>query len=884
MRILIIFLFVFFELSTSAQLKKDSLYVVFNNNNNSDSIRLDALNKLAFNVFIGKNPDSTIFYSYILLDSALAWDQKKFQADAKNNLGVANNLKGNQNVALSFFNESLNLCKQIGYESGLANVYGNLGIVHRYRGEYEKALENYNYAYEIFQKRGSKSGIARTLNNMANIYYLTGDYNKALNYNLKSLFHKTEINDRKGIISSLNNIGQVYFIYADFVKAEEYFQRSLDLANQLEDRSGIVNATSNIANIYYEKGDYKRALEMHSTLYEQAVINGDQFSIAMALFNIAKDHVYLGNADTSIVLAKQSLEIAQKIHSPESIRAAARTLLHAYFLKEDFNQSNFYVEMLLNELTTGFKLNFPILSENEQKLYSKTLSHDYNYFYSYAMRVHENSPAASGLVYNQALIRKGLLLKSSTALRFSVMNSSDSLLIQNYAEWIKLKQELVAAYNRGDSTNVIEEKADQLEKDMIKRSDVFSAFRLNESVNWQTIQNYLKADEAAIEFITYRDKIKDNTQYYCASVLTSNCTYPYLVQLCSDAQLTNLIGNTQGNDERFIRKLYGTKAEPNQELYELIWKPLEKHLEGVKTVHISPVGNLHRLSFSAIADEQNILLCQRYNLNVKSGSAQILNEEKFEFTTTEPVQLYGGIDYEQSNSGNEIWQYLAGTQLETESISRILHRKKFKTITYTGNDASEGTFKREGQKASVIHIATHGFFYPDPQIILNDMNEDSVANSDLTFRGANYSYNAIVTNTNPMMRSGLVFAGANKIWSENLNSNSSSDDGVLTAQEVITMDLRKTGLVVLSACESGLGDVDMFDGVYGLQRAFKIAGARYLLISLWKVPDKETAEFMQTFYHYLIKTKSPQMAFLTTQREMRQKYDPYYWAAFTLIE
>ena len=132
------------------------------------------------------------------------------------------------------------------------------------------------------------------------------------------------------------------------------------------------------------------------------------------------------------------------------------------------------------------------------------------------------------------------------------------------------------------------------------------------------------------------------------------------------------------------------------------------------------------------------------------------------------------------------------------------------------------------------------------------------------------------------MRSGLVLAGANNVWYESVAGN--DNDGILTAQEVSELDMAKTRLIVLSACETALGDIKGSEGVYGLQRAFKMAGAKFIIMSLWQVPDKETVEFMETFYSKLLKIKEIKMAFSETQKEMRQKYDPYFWAAFVLIE
>jgi CHAT domain-containing protein len=155
---------------------------------------------------------------------------------------------------------------------------------------------------------------------------------------------------------------------------------------------------------------------------------------------------------------------------------------------------------------------------------------------------------------------------------------------------------------------------------------------------------------------------------------------------------------------------------------------------------------------------------------------------------------------------------------------------------------------------------------------------------NIAFRGTTRAYGvtSFVNNENPLMRSGLVLAGANDVWVA--TEKDESDDGVLTAQEVTQIDMRKSDLVVLSACETGLGDIKGSEGVYGLQRALKMAGVKNIIMSLWEIPDRETVEFMDYFYTCLLETRDIREAFYKSQKEMRMKYDPYFWGAFVLTE
>ena len=266
-----------------------------------------------------------------------------------------------------------------------------------------------------------------------------------------------------------------------------------------------------------------------------------------------------------------------------------------------------------------------------------------------------------------------------------------------------------------------------------------------------------------------------------------------------------------------------------------------------------------------------------------STTANISSGNKLVVDGNMTVGLFGGIRYSTVPNTKETWNYLKGTLDETLMIDNLLKSTFQQVETLTDSMATEIMFKALAPESNLLHIATHGFFFPDPKEI-QLMIEATKEEGTVKFRGGSPTFGMtnFVQNQNPLMRSGLVFAGVNDFWSGAKSAN--DDDGVLTALEVINIDLRKNKLVVMSACETGLGDIAGSEGVYGLQRAFKMAGTSFLIMSLWQVPDAETSEFMQTFYTLLIQEKDLQKAFTQTQIEMRQKYDPYFWAAFVLLE
>lgn len=232
---------------------------------------------------------------------------------------------------------------------------------------------------------------------------------------------------------------------------------------------------------------------------------------------------------------------------------------------------------------------------------------------------------------------------------------------------------------------------------------------------------------------------------------------------------------------------------------------------------------------------------------------------------------------EDLNRGGESWNYLHGTLEEVNNIQKIAKDKNISTLYFTGNDALEENFKLLNGNASpsILHISTHGFFFPDPEQKKEDLERMRITGEDK---------NVFKLSDNPLNRAELLFAGANHTW-KGENASENLEDGILTVYEASQIYLPNTKLVVLSACETGLGDIKGSEGVFGLQRAFKAAGAEYLMMSLWKVPDKETAEFMEEFYKELFKTNAIENSYKTAQDFMKEKYpdEPYKWAAFVLV-
>jgi CHAT domain-containing protein/tetratricopeptide (TPR) repeat protein len=780
-------------------------------------------------------------------------------------------------------------CKEIYIEIddsiGIANSLDYIGNIYLIKGESAKALEYLSKALEIREKINDKLGTGASLISIGSIYMEHGDYRTAFVEFERALKLHDEVSFTSGVSISLNNLGIIQSFFGSYESALTYFQRSFKIKEVIGDKQGKGKSLSQIGMISLHIQDYSNALDYFQQSLSLFTEVGDKRGIAGSMCNIGSVFRLMGNYEEALNYFNQSLVIAKEIGSMHEKKSALEGLFYTRVSQGNLDEAENSILEIIAMLRNDVRINFPILPEKKKELYFSTMSEDFMNLYAFAnIRKNEN-PSITEIAYNNALKLKGLLLKSNTAMREAILTSGDRLLIEEYNSWIHLKIQIAEQYAMNGETDSLEQIANEVEKEMIKKSNIFSEFSKSKDVEWKNVQEKLHPGEAAIEYIFFNSEIGNNDAqiYYAALVITADSKYPKMIDLCTANEIENLIGTTHANNLRYVEGLYGTQQKPNHDLYKLIWEPIEKELTGVNTIYMSASGLLHKISFSALCNEKNEFLCDKYKLSYLNSTSQLTLSKPFELSNNSVASLFGGVKYNTEKTESIIWTYLPGTLSEIDSI-HLKIKDKIEVNYFSKEQASEENFKEIASQSNFIHIASHGFFYPDPELVQKEVYKYE-HEENVEFRGGdgvNYGVWSFVINKNPLMRSGLVLAGANDVWQR--SAMEEGEDGILTAQEVSNLDLRNTKLVVLSACETGLGDIKGSEGVYGLQRAFKMAGAEYLIMSLWQVPDKETAEFMELFYKNLVKVKDIPKAFGQTQMTMRKKYDPYYWAAFTLIE
>ena len=529
---------------------------------------------------------------------------------------------------------------------------------------------------------------------------------------------------------------------------------------------------------------------------------------------------------------------------------------------------------------------FTFMSGEERAIYWKHFEH---YLPIVNLFIYENRQLDYfGTIYDNILEAKGLLLRSTNAIRDAILTSDNDSDKLDFARICQLKQQLLIE-TKDTVRSALAKEIEGIDKRLTKHVNAYADFIMAQPIRWENVRDVLSNNDIAIEFYNIPlvwglDSIQAMTgePRYCAVILRKGYKFPHIIPLCKECQLEKLDN----------ADLYETDI-----VYNLIWKPLEKELNGVKNIYFAADRELHKIGIEYAPMEDGKNIGDQYNIH-RLSSTRVLAENRSPSKSDNAV-LYGGLKYDmekedlisESRSGEYHpisasraftdenlrygVKYLPGTLKEVEDISQSFTNPRI----ITDINGTEESFKSlAGTPIDIIHLATHGFFWSD---------EDAQKRDYVLFLKNNKSQQS--SEDNALLRSGLFFSGANVgLMGDPLPDD--VEDGVLTALELSNMNLGNVDMVVMSACESGLGETSG-EGVFGLQRGFKLAGANTLLMSLWKVDDTATQLLMTEFYRNYLSGKSKQESLRLAQQYLRnysdgeEDYsDPKYWAAFILLD
>ncbi|MBS1584500.1 MAG: CHAT domain-containing protein [Bacteroidetes bacterium] len=812
-----------------------------------------------------------------------------YYAQVSSNVATYYQAVGNFALSKLYFDSSINLLiseqneglKLAELQNDLAKLYIDQGML----SEAQRLLEK---AFPIIMK--STSAISQlklsALDHRAELYYRMGYYNLAWDDAKSSLELKHQVGNINpySYILSLTLMGYIRIKTLDYEGAEEYFAAAVDTAFRSNDQNYPACIVA-LSDCYRLEKKYGNAIKlMNEGLYKWENSDLPQDQVYATLVN-DKARLYrdIGNFPEAVQLYQKSLSIWEKtIGIDHPFYATGLTnLAEVYISMKNYKAAE---ESLLKASTITLKYvnkNFIYMSADEKLHWLDRNSTIFSIFPLLLDQDSTASPSIKTAFFDLSVAVRNMVLTDETSKMKRLYTSSDLETREKFDRLQQIrdrlaKQSFLSTHVSEITTDSLQQLSNQLEKEL--NFQVQSAINQSSSfpIGFADIRNSLLPNEVAVEFLNYRiydGSWKDSIRYG-AFIVRSDMPYPSYVSVCSENDIMNLIapeGRWQ-TDMVSIRQFF--KSDRPAKIYKLIFGPIQNMISSAHQLDLSMAGLLNYIPINALPISGDSILIDKYQLLTVSN-LRLLTDRRHEKPIINPktdIVLFGDVDFGQV-ADSAIKTHLPlprleGTKEEIEAIDSIAQIRHIRSVKLTDTAANETAFKNlKGNSPTIIHLATHCFFLPSKQ-----RSKETVGALDIDFHA----------DDNPLFRSCIFLAGSNLVWTGGIPI-AEKDDGILSAYEISQLDLSRTKLIVLSACESGLGDIKGEEGVFGLQRSLKCAGVENMIVSLWKVPDIQTTRMMILFYENLAKGDNIEEAFEKVQRMMRKEDSPYYWAAFTLV-
>ena len=836
-----------------------------------------------------------------------------------------------------------------------ATSLNNLAVDYSHLGDYNKAVELGTMAMEIQRKTLGENhpDYATSLSNLASSYSSLGNYNKAIELGTQAINirKKTLGENHPDYATSLSNLASLYSDLGDYNKAIEIGTKATDIHKHAlgENHPNYANSLNNLANYYNYLGNYNKAIEIRiqAMNIRKEALGESHPDYAMSLNCLASDYSSLGDDNKAVELGTKAMEIQRKTlgeNHPEY--ATSLNNLADYYA--DLGNYNKAIEVgtqamnirkealgeehpdyasslsnlaLYNYRCRNYQEAYRLLSKSirtrkhivlsmfkgatnrtRQTFWNKNNA-EFEYFPSICLKAHDQE--RNGELYDySALFTKGLLLTAETNARDVVLESGDTALVKLFDALQSVHIMLNKQYEkpiaeRTLNCDSLENVAELMERELIKSSKAYGDFTRSLTITWKDVKNELADGDVAIEFIS-TPFLDNDSVMYIALALKKGYPEPKLIPLF---------------EEKTLKELSNDNPNDAQQLFHLVWNPLLSELEGTRNVYFSPSGALYNIGIENLPISAAERMSDRFNM-YRLSSTRLLALHPHS-TSERKAALFGGLDYEMSpqdvasnNLKNAYHsEFIAQNRdasadfmerggfgalpfslKEVKSASKLLEANGYECHLFEGKDGTEEAFKSlSGKKVKVVHLSTHGAFVPKKEA------KNTKQKNNFRFIRFDDAAPQAQEEDQSLTRSFLVMAGGNML--KNYDSIPEGiDDGILTAQEIAHTDLRGCDLVVLSACETALGDITN-EGVMGLQRGFKKAGANTILMSLWKVDDQASSLLLTKFYENLLSKKMPKIDALKKAQDYVRNYeievegkkekifsDPKFWTSFILLD
>jgi CHAT domain-containing protein/Tfp pilus assembly protein PilF len=769
-----------------------------------------------------------------------------------------------------------------------------LGGLYNSFGDYEKAEIKLKRALEINKKLGDRDSTqyAASLGLLAKVYMNKGEYRQAEPFAKGALKIREQVQggDDFMVSTSLNTLGEIYLYLHEFNKAEPLLLRAIEIRKKHDNAHSLVISLNNLCRLHYNAGYYESAEQLGNTTLE------------LGEFSLGKNHPHL--AETLNLLGK--------------ITAAEGRFQEAF----QYMQRAQDIDFESIDYMKGFT------SEAQKLKFMQKSQEDLHVFLTLILKKLPDSPEALREGMNTVLRRKGIILDVQKQFQRTLLTGGEWT-IANFNRLSEVRSHLTRLAFSGPG----QKNLDAYRKEINRLRDEKEKLEIQLSSNNQSYMVYLKKADANCENVAARlqedgnsalvelvkvnlfnfagksDRLWDGDHYF-AFILTADNPFDLrMVDLGSAdtvdsliSQLKKMIFQIRHNENNKVTLLASR-------LYNTVFSPIQKELGHRRQIYLSPDGNLNLIPFEIFYNPDTGFLIEEYTFNYvssgrdmlgygeakkKGSKTLLLGDPDFDMKTGKKVSVV------EKTAKSELRQEtiaqrsilirdlsfdrLPGTREEVQSIQFLLGKEQVEI--YTGQDATEEVL-RIMKTPRILHLATHGFFLKDIEFSLSK-NPSSKRGLSIAKKNQKDLSIQRIKIENPFMQSGFVLAGANNSLK---SSDSKNFDGVVTAEKILGLNLVGTDMVVLSACNTGVGEVKRGEGVFGLRRAFTQAGAKSLVMSMWSVPDKETKELMVEFYKNILSGKmnrcqALRQAALKELKVVKERYgfpNPLFWGAFVFM-
>ncbi|MEQ9403312.1 MAG: tetratricopeptide repeat protein [Cyclobacteriaceae bacterium] len=801
-------------------------------------------------------------------------------AEACNHMGRILIRQGNPSRAEEYINESTVIYKQLGndFDVERAESLEGLGNFYEQLGRYEEAEKTLLEALEIKRTIPNEANILiiETLNDLGILYRHLGDDKKSekMFQEVIKECEKELTTDHPFYATAKNNLATIAMQNEDTEKAKTLLEEALATYDKKygPNHPLSANTLNNLARVQRQMGNdelaedyYKRVLSLDEKLYGK--LHPDY---ATTLMNLAILYSSSGRDDEADRYYEEALTIRKEVlgkNHPSYYRALENVGLHSMARGRTEDAEVRFREAIEIQIEHIQKV-FPALSLREKELFYERLREDVDRYNFIAFGLIDSRPELIKNIFDYQLKTKAILFTPTEKVENRIVNGNDPKLRNTYFKWREDKQLLANYYRIGSlrlqensiDLNVIETEIKSLENTITSQMPDFEDIIPRIDADWNSIQQKVTSENVIVEIVKIREFKSQSNSDGIIFGFTNLSQYLAIIFKEGSANPTYaVLGDRFRSDESF-NNIYKNSEQQGSQAFNELWEPIHKRVGKATRVIVSPDGIFNEINPNALRVSGENYVIDEYFVNYVTSCTDLLRTEVE--VLTKKTLLFGNPDFRGSATEDRLrLAPLPNGELQINSLSAILQPQGWETRVYSKTDASELRF-RSSFNPTILHVTSHGFF----------SEKDFIS--------------AMSTLDNPQFKSGFYLSGASATFNSFINKSESNtlNDGMVTTYEAMALELNRTQLVVLSAPQAGTGVDGNLEGIFGLRRAFIVAGARNLLTNFSRSDENAVTELMVLFYHKFMETESVSESLKFAQMKLRTKYaDPKIWGSFMLI-